>query len=88
MIVGNGQSLFDIAIQETGSAQSIVAILKLNNISLSTPLTVGQELLMPDVVNEDIYQFFKRKNIEPATAIVYAAPTYVLVDYVTINYVV
>lgn len=46
--VKNGQNLFDMAIQEMGSALSVVELALVNGLSVTGGLTVGQELNIPD----------------------------------------
>jgi len=67
-IVLEGQSLLDIAVQECGSVEAVIAIAVLNNISITDDLQVGQVLQMPAPVNKQIAQYYKSKNLKPATA--------------------
>lgn len=66
------QSLLDLAIQHTGSVANAFAIAVANNISVSSFLIAGSELLIPgDVMkDEDILNFYNSKQIKPATGTV------------------
>lgn len=66
----SGQSVFDIAIQELGSATGAVEIALANGISLTTALAPGQLLSVPSgVINKDVVAALRRGDIRPATAI-------------------
>jgi len=67
----HNQSLLDLAIQHTGSVTNAFAIAVANNISVSSFLIAGTELLIPDVMkDEDILNFYNSKQIKPATGTV------------------
>jgi hypothetical protein len=67
-VIGN-QSLLDIAIQEYGSALSIVDLALANSISITEKLVPGQKLVLPisSYTNSDIVNYFKGKNQKIAT---------------------
>jgi len=67
-IVLEGQSLFDIAIQECGSVEAVTAIAVLNDISVTDDLQVGQLLQIPMPVNKQVAKYYKSHNLKPATA--------------------
>lgn len=69
MLVLEGQSLSDIAVQACGSAEASFAIALANDCSLTEPLAPGQMLAVPPAVKKDIAAYFKDKGIKPATAI-------------------
>ena len=69
VIVQNGQSIFDIAIQKCGVIDAAYDIAILNRISVTDILIGGTILQLPDVLNKDIVNTFLLGNIEPATAI-------------------
>jgi len=62
-----GQTLFDIAIQELGSAEGAFELAVLNGLNITDDLVPGQELILPDMVDSDVQQYFQNKNIIPAT---------------------
>jgi hypothetical protein len=64
-----GQSIFDIAIQELGSAEGAFDLAVLNGISITDELTPGQELALPTVVNKQIASYYANKGLKPATAL-------------------
>lgn len=68
-IVKDGQTLADIAIQEFGSWEAMVAIARQNGISMTEEPPVGAELTMPDMVWNRTMQIYCRNNdVSPATA--------------------
>ena len=54
MKVLQGQTIFDIAIQELGSVEGAFALAVLNGISITDELTSGHELLLPVTSNKSI----------------------------------
>lgn len=66
------QSIFDIAVQECGSAEAAFDIAVLNDINLSDDLDTSIDLVMPAVVNQKVETYFKTNTIRPATAITLA----------------
>ena len=67
MKVLQGQSIFDIAIQELGSDEGAFDLAVLNGISVTDELTPGQELALPAIVNKAIASYYANKGIKPAT---------------------
>ncbi|MBO4778102.1 MAG: hypothetical protein J5588_06365 [Bacteroidales bacterium] len=67
--VKNGQSLFDIALQECGNAESAFNMAMLNGLSMTDVLSNGQSLELPDVTEKKIVQQYAVNEIFPATAI-------------------
>lgn len=66
----SGQSLFDIAIQECGSAEAVVQLALLNDISITDNLQIGQSILLPNnIENKENVQYFKSRGLNPATDI-------------------
>jgi hypothetical protein len=64
-----GQTIFDIAVQQCGSADAAFALAVLNGVSLTDDLIPGKELALPEVVNADVALYFKSKNLQPATSL-------------------
>lgn len=56
--VKNNQSIVDIAVQETGSAEGLFDLLKLNG-RLDLQLTSGTVLKLPNVISPKVIKFFK-----------------------------
>lgn len=67
-IVLEGQSLLDIAIQTGGSVECIFDLAVRNNISITDSLQAGQVLDSPTIVNKQIADYYRQRNIHPATA--------------------
>lgn len=70
-VVLNRQSLLDLATQHTGKAENAFDIAVANGISLTDDLAIGSRLNIPNDLtkNNDIYNYYTAKNIQPATAI-------------------
>lgn len=62
------QTIIDMAIQCTGSADAAYDLAVLNGLSLSDDLVPGVDLILPEVVNQDIVSYYTTKAISPATA--------------------
>ena len=64
------QNLFDISVQEYAEVTYAFMLAKLNNLSLTTTLKVGQEVEVPkiDVDNELLQEYFKNNGVTPTTA--------------------
>lgn len=53
--VKNNQTLFDIALQETGAIESVFDLLVLNNlVAITQDVEQGTELIAPNMVNKTI----------------------------------
>ena len=65
------QSLFDVAIQESGSVLAAFDWALKNGLSLTEDLVPGQKLTTPNsnFNHSEVAEYFKRKNIKVATAI-------------------
>jgi hypothetical protein len=63
-IVTEGQSIYDVALQEYGSAEAVFDLLKDNNLTLDTTLVAGQELSINEAhqVKKAVVQFYLQKN--------------------------
>lgn len=66
-IVLDGQSLFDIAIQECGSVEAAFDLAVANNISMSNELAASQSLKTTRVHNKQVVEYFENKRVKPAT---------------------
>jgi len=75
MKVLQGQSLFDIAVQQLGSAEGAFALAIANGLDLTDELVPGLELQLPEVLNTDIALYFSSRNISPATFLAVQAET-------------
>ena len=69
-ITYEGQSLLDIALQHTGSAETALDIALANGISLSDNLETGATLTLPDTQgNKPMAQYYTVNKIMPATSL-------------------
>lgn len=66
-IVLEGQSLFDIAVQQAGSVEAAFALAVANNVSISAEVPAGTKLVNVPIVNTRMAEYFKLKNLKPAT---------------------
>lgn len=67
--VKDGQTLADVAIQEYGSWEAMIAIARENNISMTEIPDAGTELTMPDASwNRTMQNYCKNNDVSPATA--------------------
>lgn len=67
MIVNERQSLFDVALSACGTIDSIFQIAELNNLSITSPLTVGLNLMTPSIMGKKTYNYYAERKINPAT---------------------
>lgn len=69
ILAKNLQTIFDIALQECGTAEAAFAIAKVNDISLSKTIDVGTMLSIPDEVifNRQVQAFYQINKKQPAT---------------------
>lgn len=67
----HNQSLFDIAIQHTGSVENAFAIAKANDRSITAILTSGSKITIPSGVkmNNDVKDYYAARKVQPATGI-------------------
>jgi hypothetical protein len=63
----DGQSLVDIAIQTYGSVAGLVDLALRNGKSVTGLLKVGEVLQVGEVLNKDVVQYFKERNLKVAT---------------------
>lgn len=72
IIVLHNQSLLDVAILHTGSVENAFAIAVAYGLSVSSTLTAGMTLKIPNEVNKDtdVLYYYTTKNLQPATAII------------------
>ncbi len=66
-IVRHGQSLLDIAIQYTGSEESLAELARLNNLNITATLTPGAEVELPAVIDKRVVKIFKDGGFMPAS---------------------
>lgn len=67
-IVLPNQTIFDIALQESGSIESVFEIMKTNSLGslLVVPLS---ELQTPSISNKKVNEYYLKHNIRPASTL-------------------
>ncbi len=70
IVIGN-QTLFDIAIQETGTPSNALIIAKENNLILSEEIAPGYEILISETLlkNRELANYYGKHNILTATGL-------------------
>ena len=73
--VRNMQTLYDIALQETGTIASVFAIAAANSISVTEVLLEGQTIQIPDtIINTNVLKDYLIEGVNPATAFAVSVP--------------
>ena len=68
--ITHNQSLFDVAIQETGGIESVFEIALANDLQIAENLTAGNVLkIEEEAVDQLALNYFTSKGIKPATGI-------------------
>lgn len=69
IVVKDNQSLFDICIQEYGNISNVVALAQSNEINITDELTVGQQVLIPELtIEQNVLKYYAENKVTPATA--------------------
>ena len=63
----HNQSLLDLALQHTGTIESIFELAVLNEKSVTDDMVAGASLLIGEISNKDILNYYTAKSIQPAT---------------------
>ena len=66
IIIQERQTLWDIAIQYCGNVETVFEIMNLNDISVTG--TFPKEIVIPEIINQKIVDYYRTNNIIPATA--------------------
>lgn len=76
VIISKGQNLVDLCIQELGSIEGLVALMRANGFTANTDPVPGTELkvLMEDVVDEKARDLFKSLTYKVNTGLVADTP--------------
>ena len=66
-----GQSLFDIALQEYGSFEAVFTLMEDNDFShFEQEISVYQSLnIVQPPVSQEVYNYYQSRNLKPATAV-------------------
>ncbi len=71
VVIQNGQTLFDIALQYCGDISAAYDIAVINDIEITSNLVVGEEINIPDVINKNVVNYYQQNEIKPSTAIMF-----------------
>ncbi len=61
------QSLFDLAIQTGGTVESVFALALENDLSITGEINAGQSVDVNETQDKQIVDYYRIKNIKPAT---------------------
>jgi len=64
-----GQSLLDAAVQHCGTAEAAFDLAFENDKSITDERFVGEELLETGIINRDNFDYYARRNLQPATGL-------------------
>lgn len=66
----HNQSLLDLALQHTGTIESVFEFAEANTLNITDDVVAGKTLVLPAEVfsNKDILNYYTAKNLQPATA--------------------
>ena len=66
----HNQSLLDLALQHTGTIESVFELAEANILNITDDVQAGKTLVLPAeaFTNKDILAYYTAKNIQPATA--------------------
>ncbi|MEI8087096.1 MAG: hypothetical protein WCG93_12880 [Paludibacter sp.] len=67
MKVLQGQTIFDIAVQSSGSAEAAYELALLNGVGLTDDLITGGDLIHAGIVSAEIAAYYASKQLMPAT---------------------
>jgi hypothetical protein len=63
----NQQSVFDVAIQHSGSPEAAFLLAASNDLSITDELEVGSELDKTEVTNKNVAGYYANRKLLPAT---------------------
>ena len=66
----HNQSLLDLALQHTGTIESVFQFAEANSLNITDDIVAGKTLVLPAEAfnNKDILAYYTAKNLQPATA--------------------
>ena len=66
----HNQSLLDLALQHTGTIESVFEMAEANALNITDDIVAGKTLVLSSeaFTNKDILAYYTAKNIQPATA--------------------
>ena len=70
LTVLHNQSLLDLALQHTGTVESVFELATANTLSITDEVAAGKTLALPAeaFTNKDILTYYTAKNLQPVTA--------------------
>lgn len=67
VVVNEGQSLLDIAVQHAGAVEAVLIIAKSNGLSVTSTVAAGSTVEVPAVINTGVVRYFAGLPYAPAT---------------------
>jgi hypothetical protein len=67
MITQSGQTIMDVALQETGSIDGVLDIMELNGLALDEHFGPGNDVETPEPKAPRIVEYYRTRGIEIAT---------------------
>ena len=66
----HNQSLLDLALQHTGTIESVFELAEANALNITDDVVAGNTLVLPAeaLINKDILAYYTAKHLQPATA--------------------
>ena len=64
----HNQSLLDLALQHTGTIESVFELAEANSLNITDDVQAGTPLYLGEGVRNDILAYYTAKNLQPATA--------------------
>lgn len=61
------QSLFDISIEKCGSIEAVFRIAELNGLSITDTIEAGTAVVLPEVIDGPVAEFYRKRGLKPAT---------------------
>ena len=65
----DGQSLFDLAIQHSGSIEAVFEMASANGLSVTDDLVTGTELETVSATDKPVAKYYSNNGLKPATAL-------------------
>lgn len=69
IVVLEGQSLFDLALQKGGSIEAVFDFAVVNGLSITDDIAPGMGLLPPDAKRKQIVDYYSKHGLKPGTAV-------------------
>ena len=66
----SGQSVLDLAVQTTGSAETALQLAIANEMSITDALPAGTDVVAVSVANKPVYDYYQNRQLKPATGVI------------------